>query len=123
MLCALSSCKKPAEAQLAAPILRVSQRNEPATLDPQLATLPDEFFIIRALGEGLLTPSPDDGEPQPAVATKWTISPDGRTYTFTLNPEARWSNGTPIVAADFVASLERALTPATAAPKAALFFP
>ena len=123
LLCALSSCKKPAEAQLAAPILRVSQRNEPATLDPQRATLPDEFFIIRALGEGLLTPSPDDGEPQPAVATKWTISPDGRTYTFTLNPEARWSNGTPIVAADFVASLERALTPATAAPKAALFFP
>jgi len=123
LLGALSSCKKFAEAQPAAPILRVSQRNEPATLDPQLATLPDEFFIIRALGEGLLTPSPDDGEPQPAVAHSWTISPDGRTYTFTLNPEARWSNGEPIVAADFVASLERALTPATAAPKAALFFP
>ena len=34
-------------------ILRISQRNEPADLDPATASLPDEFFIIRALGEGL----------------------------------------------------------------------
>ncbi len=123
LLVALSSCKKPPEAHPAGSILRVSQRNEPATLDPQLATLPDEFFIIRALSEGLLSPSPDNGAPQPAVATHWTISPDGRIYTFTLNPQASWSDGTPVVAADFVASLQRALTPATGAPKAALFFP
>ncbi|HYD85168.1 MAG TPA: hypothetical protein VEA63_13980, partial [Opitutus sp.] len=42
-----------------ADILRISQRNEPADLDPATASLPDEFFIIRALAEGLLVPSAD----------------------------------------------------------------
>src|SRR5882757_3135371 len=70
-----SGCTK----QAAAPsehVLRISQRNEPATLDPQLATLPDEFFIIRALGEGLLTPNPVGGAPLPGAAEKWEVSPD-----------------------------------------------
>jgi oligopeptide transport system substrate-binding protein len=104
-------------------ILRISQRNEPATLDPQLATLPDEFFIIRALGEGLLVPNPAGGTPLPGVAEKWDVSPDGLTYTFHLRGNARWSNGDTIIAQDFARMIERALTPATAAPKAALFFP
>jgi len=103
--------------------LRISQRNEPATLDPQLATLPDEFFIIRALSEGLLVPAPEGGAPQPAVAARWEVSPDGRTYTFELRPEAQWSNGDPVTAADFVYSIHRVLSPALASPKAARFFP
>jgi oligopeptide transport system substrate-binding protein len=102
-------------------VLRISQRNEPATLDPQLATLPDEFFIIRALGEGLLTPDPDGGAPLPGAAETWTVSPDGLTYTFHLRPGAKWSNGDPVSARDFAWSIQRALTPGTAAPKAALF--
>ncbi|HEX2861800.1 MAG TPA: peptide ABC transporter substrate-binding protein, partial [Lacunisphaera sp.] len=101
--------------------LRIGQRNEPATLDPHLAILPDEFFIIRALGEGLLVPNPHGGEPLPGVATHWSVSPDGLTYTFTLRPDATWSNGEPVTAADFVYSIQRVLTPATAAPKVALF--
>jgi oligopeptide transport system substrate-binding protein len=110
--------------QSAAPegILRLSQRNEPSVLDPALATLPDEFFILRGLLEGLVTPDPDGGEPLPAAAERWTISPDGRTYTFTLRPDGRWSNGEPVTASDFIASYRRALTPSTAAPKANLFF-
>ena len=102
--------------------LRLSQRNEPATLDPHLATLPDEFFIIRALSEGLLTPAPAGGEPRPAVATSWNASPDGLIYTFELRPAARWSNGDPVTAADFVYSIHRVLSPALAAPRAPLFF-
>jgi oligopeptide transport system substrate-binding protein len=104
-------------------ILRISQRNEPATLDPQLATLPDEFFIIRALGEGLLVPNPDGGAPLPGVAERYDVSPDGLTYTFHLRPNAKWSNGDPVTSQDFIRLIKRALTPATAAPKAALFFP
>ncbi len=104
-------------------ILRIAQRNEPATLDPQLATLPDEFFIIRALSEGMLSPNPEGGAPLPAAAERWSISPDGRTYVFELRAGARWSNGDPVTADDFVFSIRRALTPALAAPKAALFFP
>jgi oligopeptide transport system substrate-binding protein len=105
-----------------ADVLRISQRNEPATLDPQLATLPDEFFIIRALSEGLLVPSPDGGAPRPAVAASWSVSPNGLTYLFELRPDARWSNGDPVVASDFVYSIHRILSPGLAAPKAALFF-
>ena len=103
-------------------VLRLSQRNEPAVLDPALATLPDEFFVLRALLEGLLAPDPGGGEPRPAAAERWTVSPDGRTYTFFLRTDRRWSNGEPVTAADFVASYQRALTPATAAPKVNVFF-
>lgn len=104
-------------------VLRISQRNEPATLDPQRATLPDEFFIIRALSEGLLTPDPAGGAPLPGAAEKWEVTPDGLTYTFHLRPDAKWSNGDPVTAQDFAWSIQRMLDPSTAAPKAALFFP
>jgi oligopeptide transport system substrate-binding protein len=103
-------------------VLRLAQRNEPATLDPHLATLPDEFFIIRALGEGLLTPNPDGGSPLPGIAESWSVSPDGLVYTFRLRPDAQWSNGDPVTADDFAYSIRRVLTPTTAAPKAPLFF-
>lgn len=105
-----------------ASVLRLSQRNEPGDLDPATATLPDEFFIIRALSEGLVTPSPDGGAPRPAAAAAWDVSADGLVYTFHLRAGATWSNGEPVTAQDFVDSYRRVLTPATAAPKAALFF-
>ncbi len=103
-------------------ILRLSQRNEPSVLDPALATLPDEFFILRGLLEGLVTPDPEGGEPLSAAAQRWSVSPDGRTYTFHLRPDGRWSNGERVTASDFIASYRRVLTPSTAAPKANLFF-
>lgn len=104
-------------------ILRISQRNEPGDLDPARANLPDELFIIRALSEGLVTPNPDGGgEPIPAAAANWDVSADGLTWTFHLRPNATWSNGEPVTADDFVASYQRVLTPATAAPKASLLF-
>ena len=101
-----------------AQILRLSQRNEPGDLDPATATIPDEFFIIRALSEGLVSPAPDGGAPLPAAAERWGLSPDGLTYTFYLRTKARWSNGEPVTAQDFVDSYRRLLTPA----KASLFF-
>jgi ABC-type oligopeptide transport system, periplasmic component len=135
---ALASCSKSPPASPAEKTLRISQRNDPADLDPATATLPDEFFIIRALGEGLVTPAPSDLStlnPQlstpatlnsqlisPAAATHWEISADQLTYTFHLRRDALWSNGDPVTAHDFLASYRRALTPATAAPKVSLFF-
>ena len=116
-----SGCKR-AETPANAQILRISQRNEPADLDPATASLPDELFIIRALSEGLVAPAPDNHPPQPAAATNWEISPDACTYTFHLRRNARWSNGEPVTAADFLASYRRVLTPATAAQKAPLLF-
>lgn len=103
-------------------LLRLSLRNEPATLDPHLATLPDEFSLLRAFNEGLTTPNPAEGPPLPGVATSWSVSPDGRRWTFHLRTDARWSNGDPVTARDFVFSFRRLLTPALAAPKAHLLF-
>jgi oligopeptide transport system substrate-binding protein len=104
-------------------ILRISQRNEPSDLDPALASLPDDFFVIRALGEGLVVPDPGGGSPIPAAARSWETSPDGLTWTFHLREGARWSNGDEVTAADFLYSLRRVLAPSTAAPKADLLFP
>jgi len=118
----LPACSRPEPPAGSAQILRLSQRNEPATLDPQLATLPDEFFIIRALSEGLVSPDPAGGPPRPAAAESWSVSADGLTWTFRLRPGARWSNGQPVTADDFVFSARRILTPAFAAPKAQMFF-
>jgi len=120
MVLALGGCARPTPTETR--ILRVSQRNEPADLDPATATLPDEFFIIRALSEGLLLPDPAGGAPLPAAAERFDVSPDGLVYTFHLRSDAQWSNGEPVTAADFVESYRRLLTPATAAPKANLFF-
>ena len=117
----LGGCGKPAP-QSQESILRISQRNEPGDLDPAKANLPDELFIIQALSEGLVTPSPDSGQPIPAAAKSWKVSADGLTYTFYLRERATWSNGEPVTASDFVASYQRVLTPVTAAPKVSLFF-
>ncbi|AOS44891.1 Periplasmic oligopeptide-binding protein precursor [Lacunisphaera limnophila] len=123
VLCGLGAgCTKTEPAADSRQVLRLAQRNEPATLDPHLATLPDEFFVIRALSEGLLTPNPAGGPPLPGVAARWNASPDGLVYTFHLRPDARWADGTPVTAGDFVFSIRRALTAATAAPKAPLYF-
>jgi oligopeptide transport system substrate-binding protein len=108
--------------QADARIVRISQRNEPADLDPATASLPDEFFIIRGLSEGLLVPNPAGGDPLPAAAERFGVSADGLTWTFHLRADGRWSNGEPVTADDFVQSLRRVLTPAMAAPKAHLLY-
>ena len=63
----------------AAKILRISQRNEPADLDPALAALPDDFFIIRALSEGLITPAPQTSSNLLGYSTETPV--DARTQT------------------------------------------
>lgn len=104
-------------------VLRISQRNEPVDLDPATTTLPDEFGILRAFLEGLLIPGANGSEPQPGVATGFTVSDDKLVYTFHLRPDARWSDGTPVSATQFIDAYRRLLTPATAARKANVFYP
>jgi len=65
-----------------------------------------------ALFEGLASEDPHDLHPVPAVAESWEISPDGTVYTFHLRASAKWSNGDPIVADDFIQSYKRMLSPA-----------
>jgi oligopeptide transport system substrate-binding protein len=93
-----------------------------AGLDPHLATGLTEYNVIAALFEGLVGEDPVDLSPVPGVAERWDISPDGRTYTFHLRRDARWSNGDPVTAQDFIASWRRVLTPSLAADYANLLY-
>jgi oligopeptide transport system substrate-binding protein len=69
--------------------------------------------VANALFEGLLA-FDQSGKPQPGMAESWTVSEDGRIYTFTLREGLTWSDGTPLTARDFVESWRRTLDPATA---------
>lgn len=122
VLAAAGGCGPDRRREPDADVLRVSQRNELGTLDPHLATLPDELFVLRALLEGLTVPDPAGGPPLPGAAEHWTVSPDARRFTFHLREDARWADGSPVTAEDFVRSFRRALTPALASPRADLFF-
>ncbi len=90
--------------------LHAALRGEPRDLDPHLATSPEEFTICLALLEGLTTLDPASAHARPAAASRWETSSDGLTWTFHLRPEARWSNGDPVTATDFVDGFRRVLT-------------
>jgi oligopeptide transport system substrate-binding protein len=92
---------------------------DPDSLDPHKARSMEAMVVLRDLFEGL-TRLDRDAAPVPAAAASWTVSDDGRVYTFTLRPGLRWSNGDGLVAADFVAGLRRLVDPATASQYAQL---
>ena len=85
------------------------------TLDPQLNEDTSGFHVIRDLFEGLLSQDAN-GDLVPGVAAHYTASDGNTTYTFTLREDARWSNGDPVTAHDFVHAWRRAVDPATASP-------
>lgn len=100
--------------------IRYNLGAEPETLDPAKMTGLPEGTAINALLEGL-TRYDADNTPQPAIAESWDISPDGLSYTFHLR-DAKWSNGEPVTADDFVYAWLRALDPNTAADYAYQLF-
>ncbi len=93
-------------------VLRWGNGAEPGSLDPHRTQGVPGSNIGRDLFEGLTSEAPD-GTVIAGAAESWEISDDGRTYRFFLRPEARWSNGDPVTADDFVYSLRRSLDPAT----------
>ena len=104
----------PSQADPAAPRYLVRGNGpEPDSLDPQRARNVESSSVLRDMYEGLTIVGPD-GSPAPGVASEWAVSEDGLRWTFRLRPEARWSNGDPVVAADFVAAMQRLVDPATA---------
>lgn len=92
--------------------LHVGNGAEIQTLDPHLAGGTVDHNVLSALFEGLITLDEETLEPRPGAAERWTVSPDGLTYTFYLRAGAKWSNGDPLTARDFLYSIRRALTPA-----------
>jgi ABC-type transport system substrate-binding protein len=92
--------------------LRIALKDSISTLDPTIAYDESSYLALRTLFESLLDYAPGSTTLIPRLAERWELSPDATTYTFWLRPNVRFSDGTPIVAADFAYSLERARTTA-----------
>ncbi len=103
-------------------VLHCGNLGEPTDLDPQIITSQSDFNVALALFEGLTTYDPKDLHPVPGVAERWETSADGLTWTFHLRPEARWSNGEPLTAQDFVYAFQRELSPGLAADYAYMLY-
>ncbi|MEZ5564189.1 MAG: peptide ABC transporter substrate-binding protein [Gammaproteobacteria bacterium] len=103
-------------------ILRRGNGAEPETLDPHRAEGVTSSNVLRDLFEGLVDEAPD-GALIPGAAESWTISADGRVYTFKLRANGRWSNGDPVTADDFVFGLRRSADPATLSEYSAILYP
>lgn len=89
-------------------------KDEPASLDPAKAVGLPEIQVIRDLFEGLVNQDAQ-GNIIPGVATRWQTN-DQKIWTFTLRNDAKWSDGTPVTAEDFVYSWQRLVDPKTTSP-------
>ncbi|CAN1547496.1 OppA ABC-type oligopeptide transport system, periplasmic component [Caulobacteraceae bacterium] len=120
----LSSCGQSAPSRPPCPAgkvcLQYGNVSEPQTLDPQLSTGTWEDRIQSDLLIGLSQSDPE-GKPIPGMAERWDISPDGLVWTFHLR-EAKWSDGVPVTAEDFVYSFRRLLDPKTGSEYASVFY-
>ncbi|GAK69822.1 putative ABC transporter substrate-binding protein [Agrobacterium rubi TR3 = NBRC 13261] len=111
-----------ASSALAETVLHRGNSGEPQTLDQAQTSIDIEAFIVKDLYEGL-TIYGADGKITPGVAESWTLSDDGTVYTFKLRENAKWSDGTPVTAEDFVFSYKRVEDPKTAAKYANILYP
>lgn len=99
---------------------RWSNGGLPQTFDPALASAPPDTDVVRAMFEGLTDYDPKTLAPVPAVASSWESTEDQREWIFHLRRDARWSNGEPVTAQDFVNSWKRTLKLGDSAPHAKL---
>lgn len=91
-------------------VLRRGLAGEPSSLDPAVAADNFSFQLLQDLYEGLTIESAS-GQIEPGVASSWAIDPSGTEYTFHLRNTARWSNGKPVRAQDFVFAWRRVVDP------------
>ena len=91
------------------------------TLDPGLARYSEALTIVNLLFEPLLTVDAD-GRVVPAAAEKWSATAGGQSFTFTLRPDLKWSDGSPLTAADFEYAWKRILDPETPSDSAYLLY-
>jgi len=95
---------------------------DPRSLDPTLAVEVPSMIVLQDVFEGLVTAG-IDGDTVPGMATAWETSADGKTWTFHLRKDARWSNGEPLTARDFVYTFRRLVDPTTASEYAQALAP
>ena len=95
--------------------------SENFTLDPQRLSYQHDVRTSRSLFEGLVNVNGEHGTPEAAVAMSWQRSEDGRTWTYHLRDDARWSNGAPVTSHDFIYAWRRAILPDLAADYTGFF--
>ncbi|HET9849666.1 MAG TPA: peptide ABC transporter substrate-binding protein [Candidatus Dormibacteraeota bacterium] len=103
-------------------ILRTNSSTEPNSFDPGQTTYDYEGMIVRNVFEPLLKPKPDLSDVEGAAASSYDVSSDGLTYTFHIRQNAKWSDGQPLKAQDFVYGFQRLLDPSLASGYADPFF-
>ena len=121
----MSSCQQeaPVDKYTKEKVLLIGNSTEPQALDPQIVTGVVESNIITALFEGLCVQHPSqEGIHLPGAAASWESNSDFTEWTFHLQPNGKWSDGTPITTADFLFSYERILTPDMAAKYASVLY-
>ncbi len=96
-------------------ILRMGWGAEPPSLDPGLATDTTSSNVLLAIMDPLVRLNSETNEAEPSLAESWDISEDGKTVTYHLSPDGKWTNGDPVTAGDFVYSWKRTLSPELAA--------
>ena len=103
----------PVDSGLANQIYHHGNGSEPQGIDPHVVTGVPEHHILISLCEGLTIPNPNPNDMNgymAGTAESWSISDDGKEYIFNINKNAKWSNGDPVTAQDFVWSWMRILT-------------
>ena len=93
------------------------------TMDPGISSGGAGLEQIQNMFEGLAYVDQVSGDIKPGQAEKWTVSPDGITYTFNLRAGLKWSDGQPLKASDFEYAWKRATDPATKSRYAQTLWP
>lgn len=121
----LVSCRKETRVERATreKILLLGNGAEPKALDPHLVSSVGDSNILRSLFEGLVINHPtNDAIHEPGVAERWEPNADFSEWRFFLRNNAKWSNGDPVTAEDFVYSFHRALSPELASPYSSMLY-
>ncbi|MCM3707502.1 MULTISPECIES: peptide ABC transporter substrate-binding protein [Cytobacillus] len=100
-------------------VLYLNNGQEPTSFDPPIGFDSVSWTALNNLMEGL-TRLGKDHEPEAAIAENWDVSEDGKTYTFHIREDAKWSNGDAVTAGDFVFAWKRLLNPDTGSSAAFL---
>lgn len=103
-------------------VLNRGSAADPESLDPHKTSTTYEADILRDLFTGLMAQD-KDANVIPGAAESYTVSADGKVYTFKLRADGKWSDGSPLTADDFVFSWRRAVNPDTASEYAYLLAP
>ena len=112
LIVGLTACtQKDQEAQIDSDVLRIANGGAVEYLDPTLMNTADGYRIAMGLFESLMIEDPKTAMPIAGAAERWKKSKQNKTYTFYLRKDAKWSDGKPVTAHDFVYAWQRGLTP------------